>query len=113
MTVSFMEGSGLNGNGNALATKVAAAAVKTTGNGGATVRAVSSGIQSELVDLVPVARDECGLASRAIRGVALGVVHIAGVHIVQPGFERDVASAYQRGTGRCGHIEHFVVGVKG
>src|SRR3981081_11622 len=63
-------------------------------------------------DLVPVAHDQrlrtAGTEGRA----ALGVVHVAGIDVVQTFGERDLARAAQRRRGRAGDVGHLVVGME-
>ena len=61
----------------------------------AAMRAMARFIQFIAANVVPVAHDQRGLARRAESGTALRVVHIAGVNVVQAGFECDLAGALQ------------------
>ena len=54
------------------------------------------------VDLMPVAHDQRGVARRAKGGAALGVVDVAGVDVMQAGFERDLARARASVAGGVG-----------
>jgi hypothetical protein len=63
-------------------------------------------------DLAPVAHDQRLVAVRAKGGVALAVVHIAGVDVVQAQLQGDVPGPHQGGSGCGRNLGHFVVGVK-
>ena len=80
-----------HGDRNASSAEVTGLFIKTTGQGGAAVRAVALRCQSVVVDLVPVAHNQRGMAVVAKGGVAFDVVHVAGVNVVQASFECDVA----------------------
>src|SRR5258708_8220890 len=64
-------------------------------------------------DAVPVARDHCAAAPRAVGRAAFRVVHVACIHVAQAVLQGDLARA---GQGRCrrrGNVGHLVVGVEG
>ena len=56
---------------------------KTADNRGSAPLAGASIVQVVREDLVPVAHQERGAARRAIRGAALGIVHVPRVHVEQ------------------------------
>src|SRR5712692_2393092 len=62
-------------------------------------------------DAVPVARDCSVAAVRAVGAAALGVVHVACIHVAQAVPQRDIARPRQGRGGRGRHIGHLVVGM--
>jgi hypothetical protein len=86
---------------------------KTSSYGQSTLWAMPLFGQSILPDLVPVALDQRGVASRAESSVTLPVAHVACVDILQAFTHGNLARPHQ-GGGWCGrYIWHFVIRVKG
>ena len=104
---------GGNANRYALAPEVAGLRVKVPRQLRTAVRATANGVEPVLVDQIPVAHDQRRSALRAESGVALDVMHVAGVDVLQALLPGDVAGAHQ-GLRRCGRdIGHPVSRMEG
>src|SRR5690606_1387359 len=86
---------------------------EAAGEHAAAMRAAAVGAEGVAADLVPVAHDQGLAAARAVGRVALGVMHVPGVYVLEPGVERDAARARERGGRRGRQIVHLEVGVEG
>src|SRR5207245_7630681 len=64
-------------------------------------------------DAVPIPRDHGVTAVRAVGAAALGIVHVACIHIVQAVPQRDLARARQRRGRRRRYVHHLVIGMEG
>src|SRR5262249_28702754 len=72
-------------------------------------RADAGFAQIHLQDAIPIAHDECGTAVRTGGGATVRIVDVAGVHVAEPVFERDVTGSSQR-RGWCWRdVQHLVV----
>ena len=70
-------------------------------------------VQAVALDVVPIAHDEGRLAVRAMRGAALGVVDVAGVHMLQAASLGNLAGALHGLRRRGGAVAEFEIGVEG
>src|SRR5665647_3141375 len=84
-----------DGNRDAPSAKVSRPRIKPPCNGRPTIRAASIAGQPILLDLVPVAHDQRGLAAGAKCRIALLIVDVAGVDILQTFAHGDQTGAYQ------------------
>ena len=86
---------------------------ETTHQRRAAVGAVSLRIKSVADDVVPVAHDQGRATAGALRAAAVDVVHISGVHVLQPRLARDAPRPAQGGgRGRC-DVAHLEIRMKG
>ncbi|MPM48977.1 hypothetical protein SDC9_95704 [bioreactor metagenome] len=75
--------------------------------------AAALGIQVVRVDGVAIPPDHRALAVRAVSGLAVRVLDVAGVDVVQPFLLRDRPGACQRPAGRARQVAHPVVRMEG
>ena len=77
------------------------------------VGAASLRIKSVAEDFVPVAHDQGRAAAGALCGVAVDVMHVAGIDVLQTRLARDAPRPAQgRGRGRC-DVAHLEIRMKG
>src|SRR4051794_25106234 len=75
--------SAIQDQGNPAPPELLVERLETSRHLGAAIRARAFGCQSIVLDAVPVANDQRLLASGAIRRTAGGIVHVAGVDVMQ------------------------------
>src|SRR5690606_16321549 len=86
---------------------------ETPGQRRSAVRAMATLVESVVVDPVPVAHDQTRAAGAATGGSAFGVVHVAGIYVMQATGLRDAPRAPQGGRRRGRHVGELEVGVEG
>ena len=65
------------------------------------------------LDIVPVANNQCSMATWTESGTTFIVVNIAGKNVMQTGVKRNLAGLGQGGGWRGRNITHFPVGMEG